>query len=113
LSAENKLGDPFELGETVTNHLLGRAIHGRGIDQAPARIEEGAHHLRAGVARNRVVADIEGDPAAEPDRGQLFTCRGYRLFENASLLGRGELWVEQRGSTSCSEAAKQPAAAEW
>src|SRR5262249_7840108 len=45
---------PIELGETVTNHLLGRAIHGRGIDQASAGIEKGAHYLCAGVARYRV-----------------------------------------------------------
>src|SRR5262249_22879180 len=106
-------GRPIELAETVTNHLLGRAIHGRGIDQASAGIEEGPHHLRAGVARNRVVADIEGDPAAKPDRGQLFAGRGYRLAEQASLLRRRELWVEQRGSSGCGQAAKQPAATEW
>src|SRR5262249_38823822 len=104
---------PIELGEAITNHLLGRAIHGRGIDQASAGIKEGAHHLRAGVARDRVVADIESDPAAEPDCGQLFAGRGYRLFENASLLGKRELWVEQRGSTGCGQAAEQPAATEW
>src|SRR5262249_421700 len=103
---------PIELGETVTNHLLGRAVHGRGIDQASAGIEEGAHHLRAGVARDRVVPDIEGEPAAEPDRGQFLACRGYRLVENASLLGRRELWAEQRGRTGCGQAAEQPAASE-
>src|SRR5262245_31757296 len=103
---------PIELGETVTNHLLGRAVHGRGIDQASPGIKEGAHHLRAGVAHDRFAPDIEGDPAAEPDRGQLFAGRGYRLFENASLLGRRELWAEQRGRTDCGQAAEQPAARE-
>src|SRR5215475_7483295 len=37
---------PIELGESVTNHLLGRAVHGRGIDQASPGIKEGANHLR-------------------------------------------------------------------
>src|SRR5215475_5531534 len=94
---------PVELSETVPDHLLGRAVHGRGIDQASAGIEEGAHHLRASVARDRVAPDIEGDPAAEPDRGQLVACRGYRLVENASLLGRRELWAEQRDRTGCGQ----------
>src|SRR5262245_6094660 len=102
-----------ELGETVPNHLLGRAVHRRGIDQAPARIEERSYHVRADVARDRVVADIEGDPAAEPDRGQLFAGRGYRLFKNASRLGRRELWAKKRGSTSCGQGAEQPATTEW
>src|SRR5258707_4626858 len=101
---------PVELGETVSNHLLGRAVHGRRIDQTPAGVEEGAHHLRAGVARDRVVADIEGDPAAEPDRGQLFAGRGYRLAEHASLLGGRELRAEQRGRTRGGPGAEEAAA---
>src|SRR5947208_10223498 len=102
-----------ELGETVSNHLLGRAVHRRRIDQAPAGVEEGAHHLRAGVARDRVVADIEGDPTAEPHLGQLFAGRGYRLAEHASLLGRRELRAKQRSHTGGGQGTEQPAATEW
>src|SRR5262249_2186863 len=108
----NRVRGPVELGEPVPNRLRGRAVHRRGIDQAPARIEERSYHLRAGVARDRVVADIEGDPAAEPDRGQLFAGRGYRLFKNASRLGRRELWAKKRGSTGCGQGAEQPARTE-
>jgi len=56
-----------ELGEAVADHFLRRAIHRRRVDHPAALGEEGAHNLGAGVARNRVLADIERDPAAEPD----------------------------------------------
>jgi hypothetical protein len=58
--------------QAVTDHVLRRAIHGRRVDEAPAGLEEVAHHLGALVTQAAVVADIEGDPAAQADHGNLF-----------------------------------------
>src|SRR5215472_2836857 len=53
-----------ELAEAVTDDFLRRAVHWGGIDEAPSLFEERPHHLRAGIARGYVIADIERDPAA-------------------------------------------------
>jgi hypothetical protein len=52
----------------MADHILRRAIHGRRINHAAARGEEGAHHLGTGIPRDRVAADIKRDPRAEADR---------------------------------------------
>ena len=67
LGGKQRLG-PAELFEPVADHRLRGAVHRRGIDHAPACLEEGGHHVGAFVAQHRIVADIEGDPGAEPDR---------------------------------------------
>ncbi len=66
-SAENSASRPAEPFEAVADDRLRGAVHGRGIDHAPARLEEGGHHVGAFVAEHRIVADIEGDPGAETD----------------------------------------------
>jgi hypothetical protein len=48
-----------------------RTISDEYRGQAATGTEEGAHHLCAGVARDRIIADVEGDPAAEPDRSRV------------------------------------------
>ena len=53
----------------------------------PARREEGAHDLGAGVPRGEVVADVEGDPAAEPDERQRLAARRDRLRHDRPGMG--------------------------
>jgi hypothetical protein len=92
-----------ERGKRVADHGLRRAIHGRGIDHAAARGKEGAHHLGAGVSRHRVVADIEGDPAAEPDQRQRLAARRDRLREEALLRGKERGRADRRRHSGCAE----------
>jgi hypothetical protein len=69
--AGGEQGGPLGAGEAVADHRFRRAVHRRRIDQRAAAIEEGLHDLRARVAQPFVVADIEGDPRAEADHGDL------------------------------------------
>ena len=82
----------LDAGEAVADHPFGRAIHRRRIDQAPATIEEGLHHLGAGGAQLFVAADIEGDPGPQADGGNLLTRGRDRLFQDGPrgrALGEG------------------------
>ena len=85
---------PAQLCQRVADHRLGGAVHGRGIDHAAARLEEGGHDGAAFGPQHGIVADVEGDPAAEPDRrDRLAGCRnGFRegLWRRVSGRRRGE-----------------------
>ena len=70
-----------ELRERIADHRLRGPVHGRGIDHAPARLEKGGHDGAALGAEQRVAADIEGDPAAEPDRRHRLAGRRNALRE--------------------------------
>ena len=72
---------PAQLRQRVADHRLGGAVHGRGIDHAAARLEEGGHDGAALGAQLWIVADIEGDPAAEPDRRHRLPGRRNTLRE--------------------------------
>ena len=76
-----------DAGEAVADHRFGRAVHRRGIDQRAATIEEGLHHLGAGGAQLFVAADIEGDPGAQADGGNLLTRGRDRLFQDRPGAG--------------------------
>ena len=52
-----------------------------------ARLDEVAHDLGAGVARNRVVADVERDPAAEADDRQRLAGGRDRPGQDRARLG--------------------------
>src|SRR5205823_11779640 len=78
LSALRARGDPYLVGgedlrriaqlvEAVADDLLRGAVHGRGVDQATATLEEGAHHFGAGIAGGGIVPHVEGDPAPQAD----------------------------------------------
>ena len=54
----------------------------------PPAVEERRHHRGAFVAQHRIVADIEGDPGAEADRGNGFTARWNRAHQDLGRLGR-------------------------
>jgi hypothetical protein len=54
------------------DHVLRRAVHGRRIDQPAATGEELAHHIDRFTATLWIAADVEGDPAAKADDGELF-----------------------------------------
>jgi hypothetical protein len=101
----------IELAEAVADHLLRRAVHRRRIDHPSAGLEEGAHDLRAGVARDDVVADVESDPAAEPDHGQCLARRWDRPGDDRPPLGeRGPR--AQHGGAGDGQGAQQTATAE-
>ena len=79
---------PGHPGEAIADDLLRRAVHGRGIDHPPAVREEGRQDLRPFVAQGLVRADIEGDPAAHADHGQLLA--GHRHGAGQHVGGRGD-----------------------
>jgi hypothetical protein len=75
---------PIELGETVTNHLLGRAVHARGIDQASAGIEEGAVALnkrRLSATRSRTAFFPKTKKVHRKNRKVLYGDRDIRTHE--------------------------------
>src|SRR5262249_45054067 len=102
-----------ELVEAVSDDLLRGAIHGRGVDQTPARGEEGPHDLGAGIAPGRVVADVEGNPAPEPDQRQAFAARRdgpsqdrraggrRRKRSQAGDRSRGDQGAEEGAAVEC------------
>jgi hypothetical protein len=63
----------FDRLHGLTDHILGRSVHGRRIDQPAATGKELAHHVGRLTAALRVAADVERDPAAKADDGELFT----------------------------------------
>src|SRR6516165_4597920 len=68
--------------ETVPNHRLGRAVHWRRIDQSPTAVEERLHDSRTIGALPFVTADIEGEPGAQADGGNLLARGGNRAHQD-------------------------------
>ena len=102
----------LQLVEAISDHLLRRPVHRRQVDHAPAILEEGPHDLRAGIARDDVIADIECDPGAEPDHGHCLAARRYRLGEDRALLRRREARIQHRGRAGRGKRTKQAATTE-
>src|SRR5215467_10442784 len=73
-----------ELAEAIADDFLRRAVHRRGVDQTPSFLEKGAHDLGARIARRGVVADVERDPAAEPDGRKRLAARRDRASADRS-----------------------------
>ena len=67
LGGEEGAGGGVRGGDQVAGHRLGAAVHGGGVDDAPAALQEEAHHLgeRRPLLRRR--SHVEGLPGAEPD----------------------------------------------
>jgi hypothetical protein len=76
LFSREQRGGPPKLLKAVADHRLRRAVHGRGIDHAAARREEGRHHTSAFVSQHRIAANVEGDPATQPDGRDGIAGRG-------------------------------------
>lgn len=72
--------------------------------------EEGRHDRGARLAQYRVIADVEGDPAAQADPGQRLAAAGQfagqRFGRPRQGSGRGQRRDGRRGE----QAAQQPAA---
>ena len=64
---------PRQLFKPVSDRLLGRTIHWRGIDQPSSCSEEGLHDRSAFISQLHVVPDVESDPASEADDGKFFS----------------------------------------
>jgi hypothetical protein len=89
---------PVELGETVSDHLLRRAVHGRRIDEASTGLEEGVHHLRAGVARDGVVARL-----SQPSRSSeaRLRTRNSKIETRAQRIVAIPIAINARGVACC------------
>ena len=87
---------PADAGETVADDRLGRAVHGRRVDQSATLAKERAHHRGALVAQLGVVADVEGDPAAQSHDRQPLAGGGNRAGDEAGLTEGGEGTEGQR-----------------
>jgi hypothetical protein len=72
LGGEERLVARLHLRQQVADHAFRAAVHGRGIDQRRAGIEQQAQHFLALGAGGRVLADIEALPGAEAHDRQLF-----------------------------------------
>lgn len=82
-------------GQKVTDDALGAAVHGRGIDEAPAGPEQALQYFGACAALGRVVADIEALPGADAEDGNRLAGR-----RNASRKHRSrQSAVAQRGGS--------------
>jgi len=103
------------VAQAVADHGLRRAVHRRGIDHPPARHEERAHHLGAGVAGDGIVADVESDPRAQTDDGHRLAGGGNRPRENGRrLLARAETRQrEGRGPGTRGEQCPAARGIEW
>ena len=76
LSAENKPGGRSSFSSASPITAWEEPYMGEEIDHAAARLEKGSHNGAAFGPQHGIVADIEGDPAAESDRrDQLAGCR--------------------------------------
>jgi len=82
LAGGKESGPILDAREAVADYRFGRPIHGRGIDQAPAAVEEGLHHLRTRGAQPFVIADIKGDPGSQANGGNLLARGWDRLLQN-------------------------------
>ena len=110
LSAENRLDGPSSLARPYPITFWDEPYIGEELIMRPPASKKARMTSRAGIARDRVVADIEGDPAAEPDHRQRFAARGDRLGEDAALLGRRDPRPQQRGRAGRRQGAQQAAA---
>ncbi len=113
LLRREQLRRPAELAQAVADHGLRRAVHRRGIDHPPACREECAHYLGTGVAGDGIVADVEGDPRAQPDDGHGLARGGNRPREDGrGLLARAEAGQREGGGPGA-RGEQYPAAREF
>ena len=71
--------------QRMADYRLGGAVHGRGIDQAATRLEEGRRHFAACRAQLRVFAHVEGDPGAHAHGGHADPTAGDAALKGCGL----------------------------
>ena len=85
-----------QFAEAISDDFLRRSIHRRRVDDSTAGREESAHDFCAVIARDAVVTNVEGNPAAEPDDWQRFAARRDRPRQQRARLSQCAQWNEQR-----------------